>query len=426
VLGVTRRLSRMVVASRRVQWGVTAHAVLVATSLRLTGCFTDSDIESGGGETSGSTSALETTGSTQVASTSGSSGASTSSSDASTASVDSSSGAIELSLAPVALAVDLDGNGVLDLGEDVELRPAWREEDALSGNATGTLQMCGEEALCDVLDDAAQYVFIGDEATTCTDCYVVRIDLSRGTERPSGDWDLTATETLDSGDEHVWTLHVGPTFPDVPPSSAYYRDIETLVHHGITQGTMEGTFVPGDPINRDAAAQLVANAHVGDDALPTTGDVPGLGAYDCSAGGTSLFEDVAAGSVHCAAVHYIATLGISLACADGPTSFCALTPIERWQLAVFVAQAVAPDTIVPSDYLDPETRRTYDCNPAAPILHFTDVDATHPGCAAIHYLWARGTEDECASASFCPDVNITRAQTARFIARGLALDLYTP
>jgi hypothetical protein len=415
----------MVLASRRVQWGVTAHAVLVAASLRLTGCFTDSDIDSSGGETAGSSTALETVGSTDVASASTSIGASTSSTDGSSSSSDASSGAIELSLVPVALAVDVDGNGVLDLGEDVELRPAWREAEALSGDATGTLHMCGAEALCEVLDDAAQYVFL-DEPATCSDCYVARIDLARGMNRPIGDWDVTATETLDSGDTHVWTLHVGPTFPDVPPSSAYYRDIETLVHHGITQGTMEGTFVPGDPINRDAAAQLVANAHVAGDTLPTSGDVPGLGAYDCSAGGTSLFADVPAGSVHCAAVHYISALGISLPCADGASSFCALTPIERWQLAVFVAQAVAPDSVVPNDYLDPDTRRTYDCNPAAPVLHFTDVDATHPGCAAVHYLWARGTEDECASASFCPDVNITRAQTARFIARGLALDLYAP
>lgn len=395
--------------------------------LALAGCFTDSDIDSsGGGESSGSSTGSDTTGSTGIASASSSSGALTSSSDASTSSSDASSGAIELSLDPVALAVDVDGNGVLDLGEEVELRPAWRESDGVGGNAAGTLHMCGEEPVCAVLDDAAQYVFLGDEATTCTDCYVARIDLVRGTERPGGDWDISATETLDSGDTHVWTLHIGPTFPDVPPSSAYYRDIETLVHHGITQGTVEGTFVPGDPINRDAAAQLVANAHVGGDALPTSGEVPGRGAYDCSAGGTSLFADVAPGSVHCAAVHYISAFGISLECTEGPTSFCALTPIERGQLAILVAQAVAPDTIVPNDYLDPDTRRTYDCNPAAPILHFADVDATHPGCAAIHYLWARGTEDECASASFCPDVNITRAQTARFIARGLALDLYTP
>jgi hypothetical protein len=82
---------------------------------------------------------------------------------------------------------------------------------------------------------------------------------------------------------------------------------------------------------------FLAAAMAGDGTLPTAGTVPGMGAYDCSPGGQSVFGDLAPEDPACAAIHYIATHGVTAGCGGG--NYCPADPVLRDQMAVFLAAA---------------------------------------------------------------------------------------
>mgnify|MGYP006295091285 CR=1 FL=1 len=52
----------------------------------------------------------------------------------------------------------------------------------------------------------------------------------------------------------------GPHFPDVQPGDWYYDYVETMYHYGWINGYPDGTFKPGNTINRAEIAKMMINA----------------------------------------------------------------------------------------------------------------------------------------------------------------------
>lgn len=303
--------------------------------------------------------------------------------------------------------------------------------NATSNSATGALTIDGNtsmpgmdstgDATSGSSDDAGAYSLPAMDAATCSDCYQLRVTAAAG--RPATHWDATVTETLDGQAAHEWILHIGHSFTDVDAASPFYPAIETLVHYEVTLGCAADEYCPVDTVTRGQAAAFIARSMSGGPAaVPNAGNVPGAGAYDC-AGGVSVFDDVSPNDAFCPDVHFLAANDITSGC--GASTFCPADPTLRWQFAVFVAAGMAGGIgSIPSSYVDPTSGRSYDCG--AGDVHFADVAAGAPYCAATHYLWAREVVNGCGTDTFCPVDDLTREHAAVFVVNGFDLQLYGP
>jgi len=187
----------------------------------------------------------------------------------------------------------------------------------------------------------------------------------------------------------VWTVHIGGSFSDVASSYSLYRQVETLLHSGVTQGCTTSTYCPGNGVTRAQMAVFIARALAGSEALvPKAGSVEGRGDYQCVPAGTSLFADIDPTVSYCAHVHAMAAVGVTLGCGDG-SSYCPASIVSRGAMAMFVARSVAgSDTAVPLSYTDAGTGRSYSCDSGGtPVTYFSDVPATAQYCRHAHYLW---------------------------------------
>ena len=100
-------------------------------------------------------------------------------------------------------------------------------------------------------------------------------------------------------------------------------------------------------------------------------------------------------------VERLVELGIVTACNTEPLRFCAGAPIDRGQMAAVLTLA-------------------FDLPPAERFW-FVDVNSEHPYAEAIDRLAGWGATAGCATqpARYCPDKNVTRAQTATLLAKTL-------
>jgi hypothetical protein len=331
---------------------------------------------------------------------------------------------------PAALAVDAasaspgssDANGVLEAGEAVVAAPAWNNQE------TGPVTLAGIAAdftgpaatTYSILDAAAAYGTIAAGGTaSCQatgDCYAIGIGVPA--TRPLH-WDATMRETLSDGTATVWTVHVGASFADVQPGAFAYRFVETLLHNGITSGCSATEFCPQAALSRWQMAVLLARAM--GEAVPTAGEVPGRGDYDCSPGGVSVFADVTPEDGGCRYVHFIAARGITAGCS--PTEYCPGATLTRWQMAVFLARALAGGAVPASGTVP--AMGDYDCTPGGASV-FGDVAPEDAGCPFIHYIAAQGVTAGCGGGNYCPASPLTRAQMAVFLSNGFDLTLYGP
>jgi hypothetical protein len=344
-------------------------------------------------------------------------------------------------LTPVGLSVDgrardgtfSDANGVLEPGEAVMVEPLWANFSALTSfvsGSTGSI-FCVIGLPCVAASDtSADYgALVPGAAGDCDDgspdaCYMV----GASGPRPATHWDGVIAESVSGSAGHLWTLHIGDSFTDVPRSQPFYKKIETMLHHGITTGCTLTTYCPGTPVPRDQMAIFVAKALAESaDLIPVTGLV-GAAPYSCKSGGVSLFTDIAPTDTACRHVHYIASQNVTLGCS--PTAYCPTLTITRDAMASFIAKArVAPGggSAVPLTYgPDPGTGRSYSCSVGSANLHFTDVPVSNAFCRHIHYLWARGIVDGCTATKYCPGVAVNRDAMAKFIANAFGLKLYAP
>jgi len=365
-------------------------------------------------------------------------------------------------LVPWALEVDptltgnSDADGVLEPFETVDVEPTWQHQV--------TEQTCGPSKGCKPINNPQPgdfdcthgYTETGEPVSftgppngdysfqdsaspynpTGHGSYAVYVGAST---RPAVHWDATFTEDLSgagvtlSGTSSpysytkAWTLHVGDSFWDVPRSNPFYKKVETLLHHGITNGCAPGAFCPDGILARSEIAVFLARGLAkGGGNIPSSGKVGNM-PYSCTPGGVSLFRDVAPTDSFCKHVHYLAAQQVMTAC----RAFfdCPANVVTRAEMAQDVARAmVAPggDAAVPESYTDKASGRSYSCDAASPNLYFTDVLPTDSDCKHVHYLWARGVIAGCQAEEFCGGGDVTRGEMAKFLVNALDLKLYGP
>ncbi len=315
-----------------------------------------------------------------------------------------------------------NGNGVLEPTEVFRLSPTWHNPGTLPvPSVTGTVAWGA--GISGAKNTASYGSIAAGTSVSCAqydDCYSARI----ATTRPPGHVDRVVEETLSSGETHTWVLHVGGSFTDVPVDHWTYSQVETLLHSGITAGCSSDLFCPADDVTRWQMAVFIATAMAGDAEVPAVGSVTGLGAYDCSAGGQTLFDDVPPSDPGCRFIHYLAANEVTAGCAVDPLRYCPADEVSRWQMAVFIAKAMVGDNPLPLTGTVPGLGN-YDCTPGGASV-FADVPPEDPGCASIHYLAANEVTAGCGGGNYCPEDLVTRAQMSVFITTAFGLTLYGP
>jgi hypothetical protein len=316
-------------------------------------------------------------------------------------------------------------NGVLEPGETVRVEPAWTDVSTGSVTATGSaISFNGPSgATYSTVDGSASYGTIASTATSSCqgsgDCYIVSV--SSPPARPALHWDATLTESLSSGGTKQWVVHIGNSFTDVPPGAFAYRFIETLLHEGLTAGCGNGMYCPGQSITRWQMAVFLAAAMAGAN-VPASGTVEGMGSYNCMSGGNSLFADVLPTDSGCKFIHYLLAKGITAGCGGG--NYCPSDAVTRWQMAVFLAAAMAGN-YVPSSGTVP-SMGSYNCEPSGGTSVFADVAPNDPGCKFIHYIAATGVTAGCNPGYYCPAQDLHRDQMAVFVTTAFGYSLYGP
>jgi hypothetical protein len=341
-----------------------------------------------------------------------------------------------LAVDPAPASGTSDGNGVLEPGETAVVVPHWRNDGDTPIAVTGSspVSSCGPGIAC-LTDGSADYGSIAaGTASGCDDggtdaCYRVSVT----GPRPQMHWDGGFSESLSSGGGQLWTLHIGDSFSDVPRSHPFYKRIEALLHYGIAAGCTATEYCPELVVDRSEMAIALANGLAGlPELVPSTGVVfsatgPASGdAYNCSAGGNSLFADISPTDSFCKHAHYLAAYNVTFGC--GGANYCPGQTVTRNAMAAFLARAIAvalgAGNSVPLAYgPDPVTGRLYSCNAGSPTIHFTDVPTSNAFCKAIHYLWAREIADGCSATQYCATAPLSRDAMAKFITRGFGLEL---
>ena len=124
---------------------------------------------------------------------------------------------------------------------------------------------------------------------------------------------------------------------------------------------------------------------------------------------SSRFADVDASAWWAPHAERLAELGIAMGCETQPLQLCPENPVDRGQMAAFLARA-------------------FDLPPAGRAA-FVDVSADHPFAEDIDRLAGARVTAGCRvdPARYCPQRNVTRAQMSTFLARALGLvDLPPP
>jgi hypothetical protein len=324
-------------------------------------------------------------------------------------------------------------NNMLEPGEAVLVETAWKNTGTSGVTMTGGApSVTGPAGATYGIDDAtADYGTVGAGATASCfdatgDCYVVSV--SNPAVRPTTHWDIQMQENLSAVTPKTWPLHVGNSFTDVPTTQLFYRAIETVLHGGITAGCTATTYCPGDPVTRSQMSLFLGRGVAGSGAaIPGSGTVNSQ-AYNCVAGGVSLFTDVLPTDIFCRSVHYLAAQNVTTGCS--PTQYCPTPNVTRIEMSAFVARAVvAPGggAAVPISYgPDPVTGFSYSCDAGNPNIHFTDVPASNTFCKHAHFLWAKGIISGCGPTTYCPNDNVTRDAMARFLTNGFNVKVYGP
>jgi hypothetical protein len=307
---------------------------------------------------------------------------------------------------PLSLAADAhpstgssNVNGVWEPGETILLDASYRNNStsgglSLSGTSTSLTGPAG--ANYDVVDGTASYGTLASGASgdcfDVGDCYAVSVD--RPTVRPAAHWDASLSELLSTGQTRTWTLHLGESFADVPPSNGFYPFVENIFHNGVTGGCGAGTYCPGSNVTRAQMAVFLLKAKHGSGFVPPA----------C----TGVFSDVACPSQFADWIEELAAEGITGGCGGG--NYCPDAAVNRAQMAVFLLKGEHG-----SDYVPPACMGVFD-------------DVTCPSQFAdwIEQLASEGITAGCGGSSYCPSSPNTRGQMAVFLAKTFGLLLYGP
>ena len=127
------------------------------------------------------------------------------------------------------------------------------------------------------------------------------------------------------GEPPVNYCATGSPFPDVPPDFWACRYIKRLFELGITTGYNDGTYRPNTIVNRAQMAAFIVRA--------VEGEPPD---NYCATG--SPFTDVSSNSRFCKYIKRLFELGITVGCAQNPLRYCPHDPVNRAQMAAFLAR----------------------------------------------------------------------------------------
>ena len=321
-------------------------------------------------------------------------------------------------------------DGLIEPGETAELAPTWKNFGGATAAFTGALSaFTGPAGATYSIGDATAGYGLGAGAAgncrgSAPGCY--RISISNPVARPGAHWDASAVETLSDGSKHRWTIHVGGSFADVPPTESFYAAIETLFHRNITAGCAPSLYCPSAGVLREQIAAFVASAELGGRTeLPPSGLVPGVGRYVCGSGGVSVFSDVSPADAFCRAIHWLAAAGRSFRCDEQPvygSGWCPAATVTRGSFAEILARGLAPgDDAVPAAFSDAATGRSYDCTDGQPNA-FPDVSDASALCRYVYFIWANGVIDGFGDGTYRPDDPVARDQMAKFLVNAYGLD----
>ncbi len=298
-----------------------------------------------------------------------------------------------------ALSVDPQGNGILEPAETAVINPTWQNNDivdlALSGVLGVFTGLAGGSYVID--EGTANYGVLAPGAQgdclSNADCHVVTV--SAPGARPALHWDAFLDETPGADPAHTWQLHVGASFADVPPAHPFYAAVETVLHHGVTNGCTPTDYCPASGVTRAQMAVLLLRARFGPQFVPP----PASGMR---------FADVPADAFAAAWIEYLAQIGVTAGCGNG--NYCPSTVVNRAQMAVFLL-------------------RTAFITPPNCTGLFGDVPC--PDGFAVNYiehLHTLGVTGGCNAVPllYCPGNPNKRGQMAVFLTRTFGLTLYGP
>jgi CSLREA domain-containing protein len=326
-----------------------------------------------------------------------------------------------------------DANGVFEPGETATVRPHWENPTELAITVTSAASALtgpggASYSTVDATSDYGQITqkTIGNCAVTAN-CFTMFV--SSPATRPAPHWDANFVETMSTREgAKPWKLHLGDSFSDVPRTQTFYKKIETVFHNSITLGCTPTMYCPDDDVPRDQMAIFIARAvaHGGGN-VPVSGSVGGK-AYNCVAGGVSLFTDVAPTSTACKSIHYIASKNVTTGC--DATRYCPTQLVSRAQMAIFVAKGIvapAGGAGVPLTYTDPVSHLSYSCDAAGtPHSFFSDITPADVFCKHVNFLYIKNIIAGCFAGHYCPDDGVTRGEMAKFLGNAFNLLLYGP
>lgn len=201
------------------------------------------------------------------------------------------------------------------------------------------------------------------------------------------DTDITRLVNNNGNFEITIALSKLPTFADVPADYFAWSSIEKLYKAGITGGcsTSPLRYCPNEIVTRAQMAVFLERSINGFSFSPLES--------------TGKFLDT---NDHWARnwIDALVSDGITNGCGNG--NYCPDAPVTRAQMAVFLLRSMHGVEYTP---------------PTATGTMFQDVSLNHWAADWIEQLGTENITSGCGNGSYCPDVQVTRAQMAVFLVR---------
>ena len=290
-------------------------------------------------------------------------------------------------------------NGVLEVGEDVNVEPGYTNwtPDPMPLTGTATIFQGPPPLTATIVDANADWgTLLSPQAADCFqqtgNCY--RFSLT-GTRPATQHVDTVYQETLSyNGFQRFSLLHVGGSFPDVP-QNLFYPFIENLFHNGVTGGCAGGGYCPTNNVTRAQMAVFLLKSRWGASFLPA----PATG---------TAFPDVPASNPFARWIEELAREGVTGGCGGG--LYCPDNPVTRQQMAVFLLKTLNGSTYLP--------------DPCAG--DFDDVPCPSQFADWIEDLAGRSITGGCSVTPplYCPTNSVLRQQMAAFLVKTFGLQLY--
>ena len=196
---------------------------------------------------------------------------------------------------------------------------------------------------------------------------------------PANNPTWTEDVMLDYGGDITWVPYTPTPFNDVPVGSWFEAPVLWALENGITDGTSDTTFSPGNQCLRAHVVTFLWNAE----------ETPEPTAY------TKTFTDVPAGAWYYKPVHWAVEKGITSGVS--PNKFGAGDVCSRYQVVFFLWKAAGA----------PEPKTTV--NP------FTDVNPGHFFYKAVLWAVENGITSGTSDTTFSPTQPCNRAQVVTFL-----------